>query len=158
MASWADLERDEPEHAERAKGFLDAHVHKTIATLRRDGSPRISGIEAYFVDGDLWFGSMPGAVKARDLQRDRRFALHSGSADPPDWDGDAKVAGRVEEIVDRERKIAWFKRIGDESSTGEAHLFRADVEEVAVVRLNDARDKLLIDSWRPGRGVRRIER
>lgn len=158
MASWSDFERDAPELAERAKRFFEAHVHKTIATLRRDGSPRISGIEAYFVDGDLWFGSMPGAVKARDLRRDPRFALHSGSADPPDWDGDAKVAGRVEEILDRERKIAWFEGIGNESSTGEAHLFRTDIEEVAVVQLNDARDRLLIDSWRPGRRVRRIER
>ena len=43
------------------------------------------------------------ARKARDLQRDPRFALHSGSDDPPGWEGDAKLAGVVEEITDPER-------------------------------------------------------
>jgi len=46
----------------------------TIATLRRDRSARISGIEAYFVDGDLWFGAMGGSLKAKDMQRDDRGA------------------------------------------------------------------------------------
>ena len=58
---------------------LDAHTHKTLATLRKDGSPRISGIECWEIDGDLWMGSMARAVKALDLQRDPRYALHSGS-------------------------------------------------------------------------------
>ena len=48
----------------------------------QDGAPRISGIEAQFLGGELWFGSMAGARKALDLRRDPRFALHSGSADP----------------------------------------------------------------------------
>jgi len=68
-------------------------VHKTIATLRRDGSPRISGTEYRFTEGELWFGSMHGAMKALDLRRDPRFALQSAPADPPGWDGDAKLAG-----------------------------------------------------------------
>lgn len=158
MASWHEVEREAPELAQVARGFLDAHTHKTIATLRRDGSPRISGIECYFVDGDLWFGAMGGSLKARDLQRDPRFALHSGSEDPPEWSGDAKVAGRVDEVEGPERKAAWFRSIGNESGGGDAHVFRADVDELAVVRLNEARDRLVIESWHPGRGVRRIER
>src|SRR6266513_2764080 len=98
MPSWSQVEAEAPELAALARGFLDAHVHKTIATLRRDGSPRISGIEVDFRDGELMLGSMWRAVKALDLRRDPRFALHSGSDDPPGWTGDAKVAGTVEEI------------------------------------------------------------
>src|SRR5215210_3401519 len=79
MATWKEFSDAAPELARAARELLDAHVHKTIATLRADGSPRISGIEAQVLMDDLWFGSMPGAVKARDLQRDPRFALHSGS-------------------------------------------------------------------------------
>ena len=41
---------------------------------------------------------MLDALKARDLQRDPRFALHSGSDEPDDWVGDAKLAGIVEEV------------------------------------------------------------
>ena len=156
MARWSDFEAEAPELAGAAREFLEARTHKTIATLRRDGSPRISGTEATFHEGDLWWGSMANAVKALDLRRDPRFALHSGSADPPDWKGDAKVAGRAEELAG-ERRAAALESLGWELSA-DSHLFRADIEEVSVVRLNEERTKLLIDSWTPGRGVRRIER
>jgi hypothetical protein len=98
MSSWSDVEADAPELAARAREIFDAHKHKTLATLRRDGSPRISGTEVEFDDGEMWFGSMWKAVKALDLQRDPRFAVHGASGEPPDWTADAKVAGRVEEI------------------------------------------------------------
>ena len=98
MPTWSEFEAAAPELAKSVRARLDAHTHKTIATLRRDGSPRISGIETAFVDGDLWIGSMWQALKAHDLQRDPRFALHSGSAEPAEWEGDAKLAGVAEEI------------------------------------------------------------
>ncbi|HWC26874.1 MAG TPA: pyridoxamine 5'-phosphate oxidase family protein, partial [Solirubrobacteraceae bacterium] len=142
----------------RAQAFMDARVHKTIATLRRDGSPRISGIEARFGAGDLSFGSMPRALKALDLLRDARFALHSGSEDPPEWEGDAKVSGRAIEVTDPDEKSAWFAKIGHGGPSIDAHLFRAQISEVAVVRLNEARDGLIIESWHEGRGVRSRER
>jgi hypothetical protein len=138
-----------------ARRFLDAHVHKTLATLRHDGSPRISGTEVVFADGELWLGSMWRSVKALDLQRDPRFALHSGSADPPEWTGDAKLAGRVEEITDPERKRALIR--GD-ASPDSSHLFRTDITELIVVRLGDLADYLVIESWHAGRGVTRRER
>src|SRR4051812_50217300 len=97
MASWGQIEREAPELIALARPFFDAFTHKTLATLRRDGAPRISGIELDFSDGEAWIGSMGQAVKALDLQRDPRFALHSGSADPPDWPGDAKIAGPPDE-------------------------------------------------------------
>src|SRR3954463_5722653 len=103
MASWSDFAAAAPGLAARVQARLDAHTHKTIATLRRDGSPRISGTETTLRDGELWIGSMWGALKARDLQRDPRFALHSGSGEPDGWDGDAKLAGTVEEITDEPR-------------------------------------------------------
>ena len=100
MATWKDVEHAEPGFAARVREIFDAHKHKTIATLRADGSPRISGIEAEFASGELTFGSMPRARKGDDLHRDPRFALHSASVDPPEgdeagWPGDAKVAGRA---------------------------------------------------------------
>ena len=145
MARWSDVEAEAPDLAARALAFFSAHVHKTLATLRSDGSPRISGSEAEFSDGDLFIGSMWRAVKALDLQRDPRFALHSGSDDPPGWKGDAKVAGRFEEVTDPGRE-------------GRAHRFRADVRELVVVQLGDPSDHIVIESWHEGRGVSRIVR
>ena len=155
MPSWSDVEAEVSEIAALARGFLDAHIHKTLATLRHDGSPRISGIEVSFADGELWLGMMWRSLKALDLQRDPRFALHSGSADPPGWTGDTKLAGRIEEVTDPERKAAI---IGADAPPGPSHLFRADITEVVVVRLGDPADHLVIESWHPGRGVTRQER
>ena len=154
MARWQDIVESAPDFAAKLRRPLDARVHKTIATLRLDGSPRISGIETFFAEGDLWFGSMPNARKAIDLRRDPRFALHSGSVDPPNWRADAKVAGRVEEVTDPVQVVA----INEEKAPGRSHLFRADVTELVVVRLGEPADHLVIESWHEGRGLTRLER
>ena len=154
MASWSEVEAQAPELAGLAREFLDAHTHKTMATLRRDGSPRISGTETNHRDGEVYIGSMWQAVKALDLQRDPRFAIHSGSADPPGWCGDAKIAGRAEEITEPDT----VARINEGAPGGRSHLFRLDVTEVVVVRLGDPADHLVIDSWHEGRGLSSIRR
>ena len=151
MPSWSDFEAAAPELAAEVRRRLDAHTHKTLATVRRDGSPRVSGTEATLAEGELWIGSMWQARKARDLQRDPRFALHTGSDDPPEWSGDAKLAGVAEEITDPER-------VGAINGQSPSHLFRLDLREVSTVGLNDARNRLVIEVWTPEGGVRRIER
>src|SRR3954468_14597914 len=84
VARWRAFEQAEPELAQRVRALFEAGHHKTIATLRADGSPRISGIECEFVDGELQFGSMTAAVKGADLRRDPRFALHGPTFHPVD--------------------------------------------------------------------------
>lgn len=150
MVTWNDFEREEPAFAARVRALFDTRKHKTIATLRADGSPRISGIEVEFADGELSFGSMPGARKGADLVRDARFALHSPTVDPPEgeptgWIGEAKVAGRAVLVGELEGEMA-------------GQLFRADLGEVALTKLTDAGDRLQIEVWRPGGPLRRIER
>jgi Pyridoxamine 5'-phosphate oxidase len=153
MPSWNDFEAAAPELAARVRARLDAHTHKTLATIRRDGSPRISGTETNLRDGELWIGSMWQAMKALDLRRDPRFALHSGSDDPPAWDGDAKLSGVAQEITDGARVV---EVNGPEHSR--SHLFRLDLREVSTVGLNDERNRLVIEVWTPDDGVRRISR
>jgi Pyridoxamine 5'-phosphate oxidase len=143
MPSWAEFEAEAPELAAAVRERLDAHAHKTIATIRRDGSPRISGTETELADGELWIGSMRPALKARDLQRDPRFALHSASEDPDVWTGDAKLAGVAEEVS---------------APDASSHRFRLDLREVSTVGLDDERKALVIEVWTPGRGVRTIKR
>jgi hypothetical protein len=157
MASWSEVAAAQPEFARVVRGFLDAHVHKTLATLRRDGSPRISGTEVIFFRDDLWIGSMPRSRKALDLRRDPRFALHSGSADPPGWKGDAKLAGRFVEVEDAARAAEVLAAAGGGSS-GEAHVFRAEISEASVVRVGEPADHLVIELWKEGEDLRRMER
>ena len=155
MAAWSDFESAAPELAARVRERLEAHVHKTLASVRRDGSPRISGTETQLRDGELWIGSMWQARKAHGLQHDPRFALHSGSDDPPGWDGDAKLAGVAEEITDSARVR---ERNGEAAAHGPSHLFRLDLREVSTVGLDEHRTQLVIEVWTPERGVRTITR
>lgn len=153
MPRWSEFEAAAPALAAEVRRRLDAHTHKTMATLRRDGSPRISGTETQFRDGELWIGSMWQALKAHDLQSDPRFALHSGSGEPPDWPGDAKVAGVAEEITDPER-VREINEAG--APPGPSHLFRLDVREASTVSV--AGDELVIELWTAADGPRTIRR
>jgi hypothetical protein len=167
MARWADVEADAPEFAEEVRGIFDAHRHKALATLRRDGSPRISGIEATFHDGDLWLGMMDGSRKARDLLRDPRMALHSATVDPPSdptaWAGDAKLTGRAVEITDPETFAAFRAATASASDGGQEppssfHLFRIEIGEAVLTRVGDPPDHLVIALWRQGEGLVRMQR
>jgi Pyridoxamine 5'-phosphate oxidase len=150
MPAWQDFERAEPEFAQRVRALFDARKHKTIATLRADGSPRISGIEAAFENGELVFGSMPDARKGADLRRDPRFALHSPTIDPvegahAEWPGEAKIAGRA-------------IGAGPISAGPPGDRFRADIDEVVHTHLNEQATMLVVEWWTPTHGLRRIER
>jgi hypothetical protein len=150
MATWQDVERAVPEFAGRVRALFDAHRHKTIATVRTDGSPRISGIETAFEDGQLVFGSMANARKGADLRRDPRFAVHSATVDPIDgaeaqWPGEAKIAGRA-------------LGAGPVIGGPEGDRFRADIAEVVHTHLNDKATLLVVDWWTPRHGLRTIER
>ncbi len=166
MASWDEVAMSAPEFAGAVRALFDAHRHKTVATLRRDGSPRISGIEASFVQGDLWLGMMPDSRKALDLLRDPRMALHSATVDPPDdpaaFAGDAKLSGRAEEVTDLARFRAFLDGTGqagqEQFQPGSFHLFRVDVGEVVLTRVGDPPDHLVIELWRDGHGLRRTKR
>jgi hypothetical protein len=150
MTAWRDVERAEPEFARRVRELFDAHRHKTIATLRADGSPRISGIEAVFEDGELTFGSMTNARKGMDLRRDPRFALHSATVDPvqgseAQWPGEAKVSGRA-------------VHAGPITGGSEGDLFHADIGEVVHTHLDEAATMLVVEWWTPTGGLHRVER
>lgn len=153
MVRWRAVAAAVPEFAARVEQLFDAGRHKTIATLRADGAPRISGIECEFVDGEVRFGSMTGARKGDDLRRDPRFALHGPTFHPvpgqeSDWPGEAKIAGRA--VPDGPA------RTEDGSVHGE--MFLADVDEVVITGLNDDATLLVVEWWTPEGGLRRVER
>ena len=61
-------------------------------------------------------------------------------------------------MSDPARVEALVQARGGEAPAESWHLFRAEVTELAVVRLGDPRDHLVIELWREGEGVRRMER
>jgi Pyridoxamine 5'-phosphate oxidase len=155
VPGWKAIEQAEPEFAGRVRRLFDAGRHKTIATLRADGSPRVSGIECEFTDGDLRFGSMTGARKGADLKRDPRFALHGPAFHPEegkerDWPGEAKIAGRA--------IPAGPVATGEANEQPDGQMFVADITEVVITGLDAEAARLVVESWTPERGLRRVER
>jgi hypothetical protein len=159
MPRWADVEAAAPELAPAVRARFDAHRHLVLGTLRADGSPRLSGIETTFRDGDLWLGMMPGSRKALDLRRDPRLALHSPPVDEQLSEGDARITGRAVEVAEPGAMESLVE--GDDRHEGGAppgHVFRVDVTELMLLKVGDPADHLVIETWHAGRGVNRVER
>ena len=155
MTTWKAFEQAEPEFAARVQRLFDAGRHKTIATVRADGSPRISGIECEFAGGELRFGSMSGARKGADLRRDPRFGLHGPTFHPEEgkereWPGEAKIAGRA--------FPAGAITADDDGEQPDGEMFVADITEVVITHLNEEGTMLVVESWTPERGLQRVER
>lgn len=140
MSTWREFAQNAPELASRVEALFTSRKHHTIATIRRDGSPRIGGTEIQISDGQLRFGMMSGARRGWDLRRDPRMALHSQSIDPPEdnpgaWPGEAKVRGRATELSRGEVPG------GD---------YQIDITDVVLTYLDG---ELRIDHWTLARGV-----
>jgi hypothetical protein len=141
-ASWQEFASTAPELAAAVEGRFSAHIHHIIGTLRADGSPRLSGTEVSFGDGQLRVGMMERSRKLADVLRDPRVELHSAPIEADLAGGDAKVSGRLREAG---------------PSPGPAgSMFELDVELVSLLRVSG--DELEITTWQPGRGVERIRR
>ncbi len=153
MPSWKTIEDDAPDFAARVRTCFDAGTNKTLATLRADGSPRISASECKFEDGELTLGMMDASRKLIDVRRDPRVALHSPTLEPPKpesgqpWIGDAKMSGVLREVDPP-----------DPNPFPEAGYFRFDITEVALTYLGEPADHLVIESWDTRLGYRRRTR
>ncbi len=149
MASWQDFVDSAPEFASRVEALFTARKHHTMATLRKDGSPRISGTEVHFNEGQLYLGMMAGTGRAEDLRRDPRVAVHSQGVDPPEgdpgaWSGEAKLSGRAVELA-----------VGAQQASDR---FRIDVADVVLTRVGTPANHLVIERWSPDAGLVRRER
>ena len=155
---WRDVESESPELAAKVRTRFEAHGLGFMATLRKDGSPRLSGIEPLFGEGELWLGMMPDSLKAADLLRDPRVALHSAGIDKNVADGDAKIAGLAIPVEDEETYAVYSRAAGTgyRPDFGTFHLFRVDV--TGISHLAPAGDHLNIEWWTPRGGYRQLDR
>ena len=159
MTTWGDFAREAPDLAQRVQARFDQTGLALVATLRADGSPRVSGWEPLFADGEIWLGSMAGSRKNADLRRDPRLTLHNATTDKDAKAGDASIGGRAVEVTDDDAKAAFvlaFKQATDFDVPTPFDLFRVEPSRVSM--LSPGGDHLVIEWWRPGQVVERVER
>ena len=157
MSSWAQVVIAAPDLASKVRTVLDAHKHKVLATLKADGSPRVSGTELDFRIGEAWMGSMSGALKARDLLRDPRLAIHCAPLDTEMTTGDVKLAGRAILVSDHAPYLAAHAAEATAPSSPDSFsLFRIDVSDIVCTSV--VGDHLLIEAWSETRGAWSFDR
>jgi hypothetical protein len=165
VVTWLEFSEAEPELAAAVRAAFDADRHAVLATLRRDGSPRVSGVEPVFYEGDVWLFVMPGSVKSADLQHDPRCALHSATSErrcgrhnPAGaatlLADDAKITGRavVADPAASARLLDFLRTHTDLPPASSPELLRIDLDEVSTVRATE--DAATIHSWRAGQPAR----
>jgi hypothetical protein len=155
VATWQEFADEQPRLARAVRARLKATKHHVLATVRTDGSPRVSATEVVFHGPELVLGSMWDAMKARDLRRDGRYALHANPGDGSMAGGDAKLLGRAAEVVDATELRAFVKAVRPPEPF---HLFRLDLEEVVLTSISSDGEALVIELWRPNEPVARFER
>lgn len=153
MAVWTEFTAQAPNLAaifmrrHRATGNLCM-----LATLRRDGFPRISPMEPLIFEQRLWLPGMPATTKFADLERDPRFCLHTATADPKVTDGDAKLWGRAQSVTDDALRQRFaddlFAQTGFDLREEEFALFDTDITGASAVEIRG--DHLDITVWHPG--------
>ncbi|OYD68528.1 pyridoxamine 5'-phosphate oxidase [Rhodococcus sp. OK302] len=152
MVTWKQFSEEAPALAEAVEARLKAHKHHVLATLRKDGSPRVSGTEVELLNGLMVLGSMVGALKAKDLQRDGRYALHSNPGHHTMEGGDAKIAGSAREVFDEEMDAILASYSYEVPKP--LHLFVLDLNEVVHTTIDG--DHMHVDLWKPGKEIVRF--
>jgi hypothetical protein len=103
LASWGEFAAARPDMATIGEGLLAQHGIAYLATLRRDGSPRLHPVCPFIIDGRLYVATPPASPKVRDQLRDPRFALHML---PGKDDAECMIRGQVRHITDEPERSA----------------------------------------------------
>lgn len=162
MTTWTDFAQQAPHIAEIfGRRHEAAHNLCMLATLRSDGSPRISPMEPRIFAGHLVLVGMEGSTKFRDLDRDPRFCLHTATVDPQVGDGDAKLFGQVRHLPDAALHQRFSEDVFDDIGLdlrGQVFdpFYVADITSASSLEVAD--DQLRITIWKPGEGERTVVR
>jgi hypothetical protein len=155
---WSEFEAEAPTLARPARARFEATRVGLLGTIRADGSPRISPIEPYFTQNDLLLGAMANSLKARDLARDPRCALHSAISDPDAGEQEFKLYGVVIEVTDKGRREArpdawWLSHPPDT-----ARVFTLSIDEAASVAWDLEQGRMTVVRWSARSGLEETTR
>jgi hypothetical protein len=157
---WADMEQRQPELAALGRRRLIDPGVLLVATIRRDGTPRLSPVEPFIMTCHLFLSMLWQSKKAADLMRDPRVLVHSIVTSRDGSDGEFKVRGTAvvedDQLVKRRYAAAVAAQLGWHPDPARFHLFSIDIEDVVYLRYDDNTGDQYLSAWPPGReSVRR---
>jgi hypothetical protein len=154
--SWRDLEAGAPELAREGWARFSRTKVALLGTIREDGSPRISPVEPFLLEGQLVVGVMP-SPKLDDLHRDPRCVLHSSVSDIDGSEGEFKVHGRAiptdEPAVLNAAGTWWAGR-----EPGHAGVFSLEIDEAVLVTWSADQGRMTTARWSRATGARESNR
>ena len=131
--TWEEFEAGAPELAELARAEFERHRLVLVGTLRKDGSPRISCVLPYVLDGELYLGMMWRSRKAVDLLRDSRLVLHNPISTNQGDEVEISLRGRAVEIDDEKTRRRYVGSLSEWEGR-DFQLFSVDIESVGLIR------------------------
>ncbi len=155
MVAWAEFAESSPELASLGRERLERFGFVFVATVRRDGGPRVNPVEAYIVQGHLAVNMMWRSLKALDLLRDPRLFVHTPIVDRLGSPGEFKLRGRAIQVDDRSLRgaiVAAFEAAIEWTPPERSHFFTVDIESAAFVTYeSDGTQR--VKRWHAARGV-----
>lgn len=152
---WSEIEEAQPRLAAVGRARLIEPGVVLVATIRRDGTARISPVEPLVLDGDLWLSMLWGSTKARDLLRDPRILVHSVVTGRDGGPGEFKVRGSAraegDPAVQRRYADTVAASLGWNPQPGRFHLFAVDIGQVSFLSYDDATGDQHVAMWPPAR-------
>ena len=158
MLTWEEFEEAAPEIAARGRELIERFQFVLVGTLTKDGSPRVTPVEAYIIDGHLLVNMIPNSLKARDLLRDPRVYVHA-PVTAKEGSPEFKLAGRAEVLDDeslRGKLDDLFWEMIQWRPAPDSHYFDILAERAAWVTYADGQTSI---RWRAdGEGEKRLYR
>ena len=130
---WEEFEAGAPELAVLARREFEQHGMALVGTLRKDGSPRISCVLPFVLDGELYLGMMWQSRKAVDLMRDPRLVLHNPISSNRGDEVEVSLQGRAAEVQDPEVRRRYIENLSEWEGR-DFHLFSVDIQSVGLIR------------------------
>ena len=152
---WSELAGAQPRLAGLGSERLLNRGVVLVATIRADGTPRVSPVEPFLLDGVLWLSMLWASTKAADLQRDPRILVHSAISSRDGGEGEFKVRGRAvaehDAGVQRRYAAAVAAALGWDPEPGRFHLYAVDIEHVTFIRYHSGTGDQHVAMWPPPR-------
>ena len=151
---WSSVEGAQPQLAAAGRKRLIEPGVVLVVTIRRDGTPRLSPVEPFLLEGELWLSMMPQSLKAADLDRDPRVLVHSVITSRDGAEGEFKVRGLARD--ERDLKVqaryatAVTSALGWAPTPGNFRLFAVDVLDITVIRYESATGDQFVTRWPSG--------